>query len=138
MDSIVTKALRTFIRTYPLLKSERLGANSKLTLYKALMRSKTTYVCPALEFAADSHLLKLQRLQNRVLRTTGNSPRRTPIRALHLTFQIPYVYDYITKICRKRAHDNVNVRSIGKNEAQHRKYKRLTLGGGQAYDRSGV
>jgi len=32
---------------------------SELTLYKALMRSKMTYVCPDWEFAADSHLLKL-------------------------------------------------------------------------------
>jgi hypothetical protein len=29
-------------------------------------------------------------------------------------------------------------RNIGKGEAQHRKYKRLKLGGGQAYDRSSV
>jgi hypothetical protein len=28
-----------------------------------------TYACAAWEFAAESHLLKLQRLQNRVLRT---------------------------------------------------------------------
>jgi hypothetical protein len=102
-----------------------------------------TYACPAWEFAADSHLLKLQRLQNRFLRTTGNLPRRTPTRALHRTFLIPYVYGYITKICRKQAeaiqtHDNVNVRNTGKNEVQHKKYKRLKLGGGQAYDRSGV
>jgi hypothetical protein len=53
------------------------------------------------------------------------------------------VYDYITKIFRKQAeviqiHDNVNVRNTGKNEAQHRKYKRLKLGDGQVYDRSGV
>jgi hypothetical protein len=27
-------------------------------------------------------------------------------------------------------------RSIGKSEARYRKYKRLNLGGGQAYDRS--
>jgi hypothetical protein len=27
-------------------------------------------------------------------------------------------------------------RNIGQGEAQHRKYKRLKLGGGQAYDRS--
>jgi hypothetical protein len=45
-----------------------------------------------------------------------------------------------TKICRKQAeiiqtHDNANVRNIGKNEAQQRKYKRLKLGGGQAYCR---
>jgi hypothetical protein len=30
---------------------------------------------------------------------------------------------------------NPNVRNIGQGEAQHRKYKRLKLGGGQAYDR---
>jgi hypothetical protein len=29
-----------------------------------------------------------------------------------------------------------NVRNIGQGEARHRKYKRLKLGGGQAYDRS--
>jgi hypothetical protein len=33
-------------------------------------------------------------------------------------------------------HVNPNVRNIGQGEAQHRKYKRLKLGGGQAYDRS--
>jgi hypothetical protein len=102
-----------------------------------------TYACPAWEFAADSHQLKLQHLQSRVLRTTGNLPRRTPTRALHLAFQIPYVYNNITEIYRKQAeviqnHDTVNVRNTGKIEAQHRKYKRLKLGGGQAYDRSVV
>jgi hypothetical protein len=29
-----------------------------------------------------------------------------------------------------------HVRGIGQGEARHRKYKRLKLGGGQAYDRS--
>jgi len=33
-------------------------------------------------------------------------------------------------------HDNVNVRNIGQGEAQRRKYERLKIGGGQAYDRS--
>jgi hypothetical protein len=31
-----------------------------------------TYACPAWEFAAEFHLLKLQRLQNKVLRTIGS------------------------------------------------------------------
>jgi hypothetical protein len=44
-------------------------------------------------------------------------------------------------LCRQQAeviqnHDNENVRNIGQGEARHRKYKRLKLGGGQAYDRS--
>jgi hypothetical protein len=33
-------------------------------------------------------------------------------------------------------HGNEHVRNTGQGEARHRKYKRLKLGGGQAYDRS--
>jgi hypothetical protein len=94
--------------------------------------------CPTWDYAADAHLLKSQRLQNRVLRATGNLDRCTPVRELHVTFKIPYVYDYIIKLCTAKAevtlnHVNPNVRGIGQGEARHRKYKRLKPGGGQAY-----
>jgi hypothetical protein len=75
-----TKAFRAFIRTYSLLKNEHVSANLKLTLYKALIRFMMTYASPASEFAANTHLLKLQRLINKVLRTIGKFPRRTPVR----------------------------------------------------------
>jgi hypothetical protein len=102
-----------------------------------------TYACPTWEFAADTHLTKLQRLQNRVLRSIGKLDRRTRIRDLHLAFKIPYVYDYITKLCRRQAdvilnHDNPNVRAFEQGEARHRKHKRLKLGGCQVYDHSRV
>jgi hypothetical protein len=88
----------------------------------------------------------LQRLQIKVLRTIGNYPRRTPVRDLHVAFKLPYVYDvydYITKLCRQQAEviqnrDNENVRNVWQGEARRRKYKRLKLGGRQAYDRSSV
>jgi hypothetical protein len=100
-----------------------------------------TYTCPAWEFAAECHLMKLQRLQNKVLRTIGNFQKRTSVRDMHTAFHIPYFYDYITKLCRKQAeviqnHDNENVRYIGQGEA--RKYKRLKLSGGHVYDCSSV
>jgi hypothetical protein len=43
--------------------------------------------------------------------------------------------------CRRQAEviqsfENEHVRGIGQGEARHRKYKRLKLGGGQAYNRS--
>jgi hypothetical protein len=99
-----------------------------------------TYACPAWEFAAETYLLKLQRLQNKVLRTIGNL---TLVREMHVAFQIPYVYDYITKICRKQAgiilnHETENVRNIGQGETPHRKHKRLKLGGCHLYNRSSV
>jgi hypothetical protein len=46
---------------------------------------------PAWEFAAGSHLLKLQLLQHKVLRTIGNIPRRTQSCDLHAAFKIQYL-----------------------------------------------
>jgi hypothetical protein len=74
-------------------------------------------------------------------RTNGNFPRRTPVRDLHMASKLPYLHEYITKSCRQRAeviqnHKNANIRNIGQGEARQMKYKRLKLGGGQAYDRS--
>jgi hypothetical protein len=83
-------AFRTFIGIYSLLKSERLSAKIKLTFHKARIRTVLTYACPAWELAADTYLIKLQRLQNKVLHTIGNFPKYTPVRNLHtdLTFHI--------------------------------------------------
>jgi hypothetical protein len=68
-------------------------------------------------------------------------PRSTPIRDLHTAFNRPYEYDLTTKLCRQEAdfiqnHENEHVRSRGQGEARRRKYKKLKLGGGKAYDRS--
>jgi hypothetical protein len=62
---------------------------------------------------------------------------------MHVAFQIPYIYNYITKSCRQEAeviqnHENENVRYIGQGEAPHRKYKRLKVDGGHVYEGSGV
>jgi hypothetical protein len=119
-------AVRTFIRIYSLFKSERLSTNIKLTLHKALNRCTMTYACPAWEFAADNHLPKLQLLQNKFLRTTRKFLRCTQVRDLHMAFNLPHIYDYITTLCRQQAeviqnHENANVRNIGKGELQHRK-----------------
>jgi hypothetical protein len=62
---------------------------------------------------------------------------------MHVAFQILYVYDYITKLCRRRAEiiknlENENVCNIGQDKTPHRKHKRLKLGGGNLYDRSSV
>jgi hypothetical protein len=140
---IEAKAFRIFIRIYSLFRSKCLSANLKLTICKALIISVMTYVRPAWELVADTYLLKLQRLQNKVLRNTGNFPKCTPVPDWHTAFNLLYVYNCITKLCRQQVevtlnHENERVHSIGQGEDRHRKYKRLKFGGGQAYDRSGV
>jgi len=72
---------------------------------------------PRLDIAADTHIMKLHLMQNRVLRTTGNSPRPSPIPDLHMAFRLPYVYDFIAKLCRRPvevilSHGNENIRII--------------------------
>jgi hypoxanthine phosphoribosyltransferase len=59
---------------------------------------------------------------------------------MHTALNLPYVYDYITKLCRKQAevirnHENEHVRGIGQGGVRPRQYKRLKLDSGQAYDR---
>jgi hypothetical protein len=96
------------------------------------IRHLMTYACPAWEFAAETYLLKLQCLQNKVLRTNGNLPSSTLVRDMHVAFQIPYVYDYITNLCRRQAeiiynHENENVRNIGKAKPHTENIKGLNL-----------
>jgi hypothetical protein len=88
-----------------------------------------TYACPAWEFAADSHILKLYRLQNEFLHATGNLPKSTPSRDLHMAFKIPYLHDFVTKLCRQQAPVILNRENNIRNKVQHRKYKRFKFRG---------
>jgi hypothetical protein len=59
-------------------------------------------------------------------------------RDLRTAFKFLYVYYYITELCRRHAkviqnHKNDHVHIIDYGEVRDRKYKRLTLGDGQAY-----
>jgi hypothetical protein len=137
------KAFRTFIRIISLLKSERLSVNMEQTHHKALIRSVMTYACPARELEADTYHLKQLRLKNKVPHNIGNFSKCTPVLGLHVAFNFPCVYDYVTKLCRQQAevmqnHENKHTRicNTGQGEARHKKYKQLKLDSGQAYDRS--
>jgi hypothetical protein len=100
-----------------------------------------TYASPTWEYVVDLQLIKSQGLQNEVLCSIGNYPRRTPVSDLDMDFKLPYVYDYIIKLCRQQAeviqnHENEHVPNIGQGEARHKKNMKLKLGGSQASDRS--
>jgi hypothetical protein len=89
------------------------------------------YAYPTWDYEADAHLMKLQRLENRVLRATGNLDRCTPVLELQVDLKISYLYDCITKLCRTQAevtlnHVNPNVRDIGQGKAMRRKAVRPT------------
>jgi hypothetical protein len=98
-----------------------------------------TYACPAWEFAEDNPPFEFAALANQVFPHIGKFSKCRPVCELHMVFQVSYIYDYIIKLCRKKAEviqncENANFSHIGKGEARRR--NRLKLGGGQAYDRS--
>jgi hypothetical protein len=69
---------------------------------------------PAKEFSGDTHLLKLQCQQNKVLHTIHTFSSHTPYRELCM-----YIYDYLMKLCSNQAevvqnHENANVCDIRK------------------------
>jgi hypothetical protein len=79
--------------------------------------------------------MKVQCLQNKVLLISGKFERSTSVRDMHMSFQIPYVYDYITKLCRQQEkviqqHERIHIQNTGQGVARHRKYKRFKFGAG--------
>jgi hypothetical protein len=53
---------------------------------------------------------KLLRLQNKVLHTIGNFPRCTPDHDLQTAFNLPYAYDYSTKLCSNKQRSYIIMR----------------------------
>jgi hypothetical protein len=95
-EMIEAKAFRTFIKIYSRFKSQRLSSSIKLTLCKALIRSVMPYACPPGNWRQITYLLKLQRLQNKVLRTKVTTDPRSAY-----GFQPSVCMRYITKLCRQ-------------------------------------
>jgi hypothetical protein len=53
IKTVTTKAYRTFIKPYSLVKSERLSTHFKLICLKAHIKSLVAYTCPACEFEGE-------------------------------------------------------------------------------------
>lgn len=78
------KGLNCYSAIYPLLhKSSKLSTTNKLLLYKAMIRPKFTYASPAWSSTHQSNINKLQRTQNKILKTIFGLPRNFPTHLLH-------------------------------------------------------
>jgi hypothetical protein len=89
-----------------------------------------TYACLAWEFASDTHVLKPQCLQNKVLCTSGKFPRCTSVCNLHTAFKVPYVYNYITKLRKQRSYKIIKMQmsvTLGKEKPNRENIRGLSL-----------
>jgi hypothetical protein len=89
-------------------------------------------LCPAWELEADTYLLKIAAPTKQGSAHHWKFPECTPVRDLHTAFNLPYVYGYVRKLCRRQTeaiqnHENAHVLGIGQDEARHRKYRGINL-----------
>lgn len=113
IENATDKALKCFRALYPLIsKRSKLNVGNKLTIYKTIIRSIMLYGCCIWGKAANSHIKKLQVLQNRILKTIFNLPRLYRTRELHFRYVQQTIKDVIeiqnvafTNKCRSSVYD---------------------------------
>jgi hypothetical protein len=59
---------------------------------------------PSFEIAASA--------KHKVLSTNGNLPKRTPTREVHVASKTPYLYGFITKLCRQQTAVILNHKNV--------------------------
>lgn len=102
INYVVERANVAVKTLYPLInRKSKLHLKNKLLIYKLAIRPIFTYACPAFINIAKSHIEKLQRCQNKVLRMILNVNRFTRIQRIHKEAQVPLVREYIEKLTTK-------------------------------------
>jgi hypothetical protein len=74
IERIVANDLFTYIGTNFLYISGRVSTDMKLKIYKALIRSVMTYVCPICEYAADAQLKPRMTVLSKTSSNLGHRP----------------------------------------------------------------
>lgn len=95
----IAKALKCFSAIYPLLHSRsKLSTVNKLTLYKTVIRPKITYGAPAWICTSETNIKKLQRTQNKILKTILGLPRTFSTNVLHSLLKIDDIRTALKKL----------------------------------------
>ena len=98
IQTVAKKATNRLLAIYPLLRSQVFSIETRLHIYYMLIRSLLTYAAPAWKHAAPSHLILLQRVQNRAARIITGHSRDTRITQLHEDLSLQYLSDFIEHI----------------------------------------
>ena len=109
---------------YPLLnRRSAMSIELKVRLYKSIIRPAITYAAPVWATAATSHIDKLQRVQNRVLRMALNTPLYFRNTQLHRELQIPTIKDKILELStnyfdKSKSHPNPLIHQALQNKLE--------------------
>lgn len=99
INEMCTKTIKCFKALWPLLnKRSLLNFKNKNLLYKSVIRPILTYACPIWYTAANSHLKKLQIIQNKCLKMINNKHWRYPTHRLHLETNYEKIIEFIARL----------------------------------------
>ena len=97
----------SFAGLYPLLNTKsKLDERLKHRLYKSCIRPVLMYAAPIWKNVAPSNLKKLQKFQNRCLRTIAKTPLRYPSDALHRETGHPKIREFIQNTSKSFFHNS--------------------------------
>lgn len=97
--AVLAKTNKQYGAIYPLLnKNSKINLRTKTNIYKSLLRPVLTYGAPSWCTASKTHLIKIQRMQNKILKTIANTPRHALNRVLHNDLEIPTINNFFDKI----------------------------------------
>ena len=115
IENTVIKCEKVFRSLYSLLnRKSKLNIGNKILLYTTIIRPIITYASPVWNSCAKTHKMKLQRTQNKFLKTILNVPPWFRTRTLHSICQVPSIEKFTAKIVQK-----FNTRFINSNLDGH-------------------
>lgn len=102
VDYACNKALKFIRILYPLInRRSSLYIDNKMLLYKSIFRAILTYGAPVWASCAKTHLLKVQRVQNKCLKIIHNLPFFFSTEKLHEAADIELINKFLCKLSNK-------------------------------------
>lgn len=102
IDYVIGKTQNAVKLLYPLLhRKSKLSVDNKILLFKTALRPIYTYACPLYSSIAKTHLLKVQRLQNKILKMILDLPWHTSTTLLHDENDIELVNVFTSRLEEK-------------------------------------
>lgn len=120
IDKVIAKARRMVGVLYCLLKrNNSVTTNSKIALYRSVIRPIMTYACPIFSNCPKTHFNKLQIQQNKCLRMALNAEFRTSVSKMHTESRVPTIREFVDKITdrfyrKSSLHSNELISSLGR------------------------
>ena len=120
IEKVVKKAETLAYKNFYCLLKRRSNVpiDTKINIYRSIIRPVLTYACPVYCNCANRHLNKIQICQNKILRMILDSPLYTTNLEIHSLAKIPTIREFISKLTdnfysRVTNHENPYVSNLG-------------------------